>query len=296
MTCCIEAWPGRRNAADLGELTAGGRPDLCRRSDLPEGASQLPGEREMAALRQVHVYDAPDTPGLDIGQVAGYLAEMMPPVAVDARGDFFTHHLARFTPDQIEVITEELGARLAEREVHDLPEDRELGAVYDGSALQDVMVPLIPEQERGEDHLHIVFLTHCIGRREPSGEFSLHIIQPGRPALVSTTCFVEAPELPREYLFRRAQLEGFGMAAEVEALEDEFAARTLTHADPRVTEVAKGYALQAAFRHLLGTAACEQVTCRLHEARTHDELTSAQISAESRLCERHAEMLRQALE
>ena len=233
----------------------------------------------MAPLLQVHVYDAPDTPGLDVGQVAAYLAEMMPPVSVDARADFFTYHLARFTPEQIEAIGEELGARLSEREVTDLPEDRDLGPVYDAPALQEVMLPLIPEQERGEEHLHIVFLTHCIGRREPSGGFCLQISQPGRPALISTSCFVEAPDLPREYVFRRAQLEGFGMAAEVEALEDEFAGRTLSYADPRVTEVAKGYALQAAFHHLLGVAACEQTTCRLHEARTHEELASAQISA-----------------
>lgn len=249
----------------------------------------------MQPLTDLHIYDAPDTLGLDINQMAGYLAELLPPVTVDTRSDFFTHHLARFTPEQIEVLTSTIARRLAEREVHGAFPDRDLGTVYDAAALQEVLVPLIPAEERNGEHLHVVMLTQCLADRASQGEPVLRILQPGNPALISATCFVEAPELPRDYLFRRAQLESFGLHEHIEELEDEFAARTLGHADPRVTLVARGYALQAVFHHLWGEFGCDRRTCPLYQARSHDELVRAHTAPGSGLCVHHRAMLHEMM-
>ncbi len=245
----------------------------------------------MQPISEIHIYDAPETIGLDIDQVAAYLTELLPSVTITPHTDYFTQQLARFTPEQIDQVSDQLVARLAEREISDA-DDSDIGTVYDAPRLQEVMRPLLPEDQRGPDHLHIVFLTHCIARQSTDeAEYRLRIQQQGVPLLISTTGFVEALELPREYIFRRAQLEALGAEDQIEELEDDLAARILTYVDPRVTEVAKGYALQAVLGHFLGEAGCESPDCRMFKARTHEELTRAQFSAGTGLCERHARLL-----
>jgi hypothetical protein len=154
------------------------------------------------------------------------------------------------------------------------------------------MRTLIPAEERGEDILHLVFITQCIGRFV-AGEshFRLQIVQHGEPAIISTTGMVEAPALPREYAFRRAQLLSFGMDEAAEELDGLFAEETFRHEDPRINRVATGIALQAVFQRACGEVGCTEPTCPLRLAATHDELVQAHLSDDSRLCDRHARML-----
>lgn len=263
----------------------------------------------MPHLRGVYVYDSPDTAGLDVAEVAAYLGDLMRTVATHVRTDYLTHHLARFNDQQVEVLADELAARLEEREVTNLvfpedrgllppvrPAERELESVYPAEALQEVFAPLLPKEERGAGQLHLVFLSQCIGHwNSQLRQFSLGIIQPGEPTLISSSGLVEAPKPPREYSFRQAQLVAFGLGEALDHLDEQFAAEILIHGDPRITEAAKGYGLQSVFHHLFGEAGCEEPTCRLYEAATADEMAAAQLGAEAVLCERHARMLRQAL-
>jgi hypothetical protein len=256
-------------------------------------------------LEAIYIYDAPDAIGLNIGVVAQYLAELLPDTEVETRTDFFTRHLGQFDQPQVEVLTEQIAARLEEREVRDLvhparreemgpipPEERDLGTVYLAEALQNVMRPVLPAEERSEEYLHIVCITQSIGQfQEGQPTLKLQIMQPGQPTVISTTGFVEVPELPREYTFRRAQLLGFGMDEAVEELDERFGDETLRHGDSRITRVTVGHALQAVFLRLFGERGCSEPTCPLHRARTHDELFEAHLSDESGLCDRHARML-----
>lgn len=253
----------------------------------------------------IYVYDAPDAIGLNIGVVAQFLSEILPDTEIEARTDFFTCHLGKFELPQVELLTEEIAARLSEREVRNLvapdrrddldcitPEDRELGVVYLAEPLQDVMRPLIPEDERGDECLHIVYLEHCLGQFDPGESYlRLQIVQHGQPTIISTTGFVEAPALPREYSFRRAQLLAFGMEDATEELDEAFADETFGHGDSRITHVATGFALKALFYRLFDERGCDDLTCPLHEAATHDELAQAHIGDESGLCDRHTRML-----
>jgi len=259
-------------------------------------------------LDTIYVYDAPDALGLNIGVVGQYLAELLPETQIETRTDFFTWQLGQFELPQVDMLAEQIAARLEEREVHDLvnpdlradlspitPEERDLGAVYLAGPLQDVMRPLVPEAERGESSLHLAYITQCIGEFEAGQTLlRLRIVRHGEPTIISTTGFVEAPDLPREYIFRRAQLLGFGMDDAAEELDESFAGQALGHGDEGVTRVAIGYALQALFFRLFGEESCADTTCPLHRARTHDELFEAHLSDQSALCDRHARMLIEA--
>lgn len=261
--------------------------------------------RDRDVLEKILIYDAPDAIGLDVRVVGRHLAELLPQAQVETRTDFFTWHLGQFDLQQVEVLTDEVTARLEEREVHNLvapgrrhelepvtPESRDLGVVYVADQLQDVMRALLRREERGADFLHLAYITQCLGRWEAAeGYLHLQIIQHGEPTIISTTGFVEAPALPREYAFRRAQLLGFGMEEAAEELDERFAGATLVHGDARIDRVAAGYALQALFRHVFGEQGCDTPTCPLHPVATHDELARAHLGEDSRLCDRHARML-----
>ena len=71
----------------------------------------------MAVLEAVYLYDSPDTAGLSVPEVVAYLGDLMPTVATRLRTDYFTHHLARFQQQHIEVLSQQLAARLQEREL-----------------------------------------------------------------------------------------------------------------------------------------------------------------------------------
>lgn len=262
----------------------------------------------MPQVDSIYIYDAPDVLGLDIGAIGRMLSDLLPETQVETRTDFFTHQLARFEASQVEMLTEQIAARLEEREVHNLiapqwrdemapiaPEERGLETVYLAEALQEVMRPLIPESERGSHHLHIVYIAQCLGQFLPDRhDLALQIVQFGEPAIVSTTGFVEAPALPREYAFRRAQLLAMGLDEALDELDDHFAASTLGYEDQRVTIVAAGHALQVLFDALFGERGCDVAACPLHQADTHEDLATAHLSEDSKLCQRHMQMLTDA--
>ncbi len=259
-------------------------------------------------IKAIYIYDAPDAIGLDIGVIAQYLSELLPDTQVQTRTDFFTYHIGQFDLELTDALTEQVVVRLDEREVHNLvapdrrgdlppvaPEDEDLPTVYQAEQLQDVMRAMLPQDERGDEHLHIVYITQCIGHFEPGEPYlTLQIIQHGQPTIISTTGFVEVPALPREYSFRRAQLLSFGMDEAVEELDERFAERALAHGDTRITRVAIGYALHALFQRLFGESGCDEPSCPLRHARTHDELIEAHLSENSGLCDHHTRMLIEA--
>jgi len=100
---------------------------------------------------------------------------------------------------------------------------------------------------------------------------------------------VEAPAKPREFYLAQQQLGGRPSEEAVAVLKQQFRGRFLDHDDPRLTEVVKGYAMQAVAYLLTGEAFCDDPDCRLFNAHWQEEMLCAQTA--DRYCERHASIL-----
>lgn len=256
----------------------------------------------MPLLEYIYLYDDPDAAGLDTDYLGHWLATILPDVQIGIRADFLTFHLARFTESEREALVDVLGEQLERAEVRNLvrpedrevlppmePEERDLDIVYEVQPLQTVLRLLIPEEERAQARLHVMFTSSFLGRwRNDEAYLRLEAAALGLPYLISTSGLVEALELPRQYHFMRQQLAVLGVEEEVENL---FAEQTVGYGDPRLNEVCKGYLLQALYHHQTGETGCADPECRLHIVPTHVGTVRTQVTGQPRLCERHKALL-----
>jgi hypothetical protein len=109
------------------------------------------------------------------------------------------------------------------------------------------------------------------------------------PAIISTTGLVEAPAKPREFYLAKQQYEKLGK--DLTELKHQFQGSFIDYGDRRLTEVAKGYAMQAVFYFLAGDPFCEDKGCRLYNAHWQEELIFAQLESGYEFCPRHTEVL-----
>jgi hypothetical protein len=109
------------------------------------------------------------------------------------------------------------------------------------------------------------------------------------PSVISTTGLVEAPAKPREYYFLRRQYEMVGR--DLLELKNRFKGSFLDYEDERLTEVTKGYVMQAVFYSLTGNPFCEDKGCRLYNAHWQEELIFAQLESPYEFCAHHGEIL-----
>ncbi len=159
------------------------------------------------------------------------------------------------------------------------------GVTYDGNELQRLAFAVLPQGERGPETIRVWFTERLFATwDENDRRYHLRVIVCGGPAIISSAGMVQAPAKPREfYVARRlgvspGRLPG---ATEADCLQFE---------DKRTTEVAKGYAMQAAMFALTGEPFCEDKGCRLFNAHWQAEMLGAQIG-EPDYCERHTKML-----
>jgi hypothetical protein len=167
-----------------------------------------------------------------------------------------------------------------------------LSNIYDGFALSRYL------RSHLKKGLHIIFTSRMMATYEGSRYHGRVIIMDFPLVMVSTTGVVEAPVRPREFYikklsFQRAEEMGFqGIEGKafMRELEKEFHGRFIRYGDPQMTEVVKGYLLQAVFYLFHGEAFCADPLCRLYNAHSQEEMIRAQIES-SRLCGRHESML-----
>jgi hypothetical protein len=262
-------------------------------------------------LREVHLYDESTAPKLELAAVAGYLAEMTGCRQVRTRRAFLMEHSS---PEQ----WPDLAARIARLKVRDLDapfraaepayaeseferrrlanEDRgPFGVLYDAFQFQRLLRQSMPAGEVRLDLVHVAFTNRTLGTwEEDDRRYHLRTIVLGIPAIISTTGLVEAPAKPREFYLAQQQL---GVAARSEhalaLLKERFHGQFLDHDDPRLTEVAKGYVMQAIAYQLTGEAFCPDPDCRLFNAHWQEEMMRAQLAAErkSEYCRQHERIL-----
>lgn len=260
--------------------------------------------RPWVQLKRIYLYDDPEMQGLDADALGRYIRARLPQVAVEVRGEFFTHQLRRVAEEGQEAAAEQLAEQLRRAEVKNLvhplerrgssredPAELGLGPLYRAPALQAIMAVLLDSSEAGMDHLHIVLAGHVIGDWDETRQFRLRVACLGQPSLISTVGLVEVPQRPRQYDFMRAHLLALGLDEDLDDLAETFGSQALGYGDPRINEVLKGYALMAVFYRLYGKGPCTDRTCRLYDAATQEELLACQCGPRARLCRRHSEML-----
>lgn len=271
------------------------------------------------SLREVHLYDEGTAPTLRAAEVAAYVTELAGCSEVRVRGSFLLEHS---TEEQ----WPEIARRLAGLKVMDANspwrerqpahgevefERRRLaqgdrgphGVVYEGFGLQVMMREMVAANRTPgapgragcatvtSDRVHIAFTNRLVATWSDDLRYHLRTIILGIPAIISTSGLVEAPAKPREFYLAQQQLGPAGQSEYALALvKDRLRGRFLDHDDPRLTEVVKGYVMQAVAYQLTGEAFCEDPHCRLFNAHWQEEMLTAQIGDSH--CARHQAWLR----
>lgn len=241
----------------------------------------------------IHIYCDAVNSSLNVRLLARYLGEMTG-LDADLRGSLvlpgksLAEEFARakiIDPAREEQNLNPLPAEI-EYESRLLSTQKPSGLFYDGFCLQEIFRQLIPRQEHNLKHLHLIFTSRLFGTFEDN-RYHARAAVFGFPSLISTTGVVEAPAKPREFYLKRQ----FGQDRAV--LKEELKGRFIDYHDPRLTEVMKGYLMQALFYHLTGDPFCEDKGCRLYNAHWQEELIFAQLGAGYEFCNHHQEILDQ---
>lgn len=99
----------------------------------------------------------------------------------------------------------------------------------------------------------------------------------GFPSLISTTGIVEAPAKPKEFYELKQEYVALGLPVPIEELKKKFRGRFIDYDDERLTEIMKGYVMQALFYHIFGEPFCRERRCRLFNAHWQEEVLEAQL-------------------
>ncbi|MFQ5918648.1 MAG: DUF6775 family putative metallopeptidase [Thermoplasmata archaeon] len=261
--------------------------------------------RTLARPERIFLYEDPATPALDPRELAAYLRKVTG-LEVETRSEFFSHHGVSDLEDLAQRVAhlkvkdlyhEEqefpplLGDIAIERRLLQDPRKRLPGILYDGFRLQTLMRAFLPEEERNLRTVHLAFTPRLISTFDAGDRvYHARVIVCGLPALASTSGVVEGPAKPRAFYAAKRQYSALGVTPPTEVLKEEMAGQFIDYDDPRLTEVFRGYALQALFFHLLGDPFCKDAACQLFNAHWQEEMMDAQL-ASGVLCPTHARYL-----
>ncbi len=251
-----------------------------------------------------------------LSEVASYLQAKLPFVTFVQHGELVREKLSQLPEDERENLLQKIAVGFARARVHDpfqpvtereplygeiTYERRRLttrgeakGVIYDGFMVQELLATLFGRTTLNRQRLPLIFTNQLLATYEESDRrYHLRTVLLGYPAIVSTTGLVEAPAKPREFYLAREQFRAMGLEAMSPALAAELRDRCLLPNDERLTEVAKGYALQALFYALFGEAFCDDKDCRLYNAHWQEDMLHAQLNGAYDLCPHHEAMIKQ---
>ncbi len=253
---------------------------------------------------EIVLYDEGTSKGLDIGEIAEYLRKKLGKVPVDTRGNPLAFCLEKSQDyarklasikiqDASRKIASELEPLYGEIEYEKrriLGKTRAFGVLYDGFLLSRILSEVIPREKRSPEFVHIFFTNRLFATWDDIDKrYHLRTSVYSMPSIISTTGLIEAPAKPREYYLLKQQYEMMGK--DLLELKERFKGRFLDYEDKRLTEVMKGYAMQAVFYSLTGAPFCEDNGCRLYNAHWQEELIFAQLESQYEFCEHHTRVL-----
>lgn len=259
-------------------------------------------------LPKIHLYEDKSSKTLDLKEIARYLSEKLGRVSIGVRKPLIVAHAIESVKELARMLA---GAKIRdpmikhvpfeplpgeinlERKLLQDPELRFPGVLYDGLRLKDLALKMTPEDERDFGHLHIVFTNRLFGTWDNAdARHHARVSIYSFPSLISTTGIVEAPAKPKEFYALKQHYSSLGVPVPYEELKEKFRGRFIDYGDERLTEVMKGYVMQAVFYHLNFYPFCDVKTCRLFNGHWQEEVILAQLGPkDSEFCERHGEML-----
>lgn len=254
---------------------------------------------------KVFLYDEGIAGELNLEEIAQYLRQKIRKVEIGMRGNPFAFNPPRDISDyakefasikiqelnkKIELGHEPLYGEIEYERRRILGKTRAFGIIYDGFYLRKVFLEIIPGGERRLDFSHIIFTNRLFATwDEGNQKYHLRTSIYSIPSLISTTGLIEAPAKPKEYYLLKQQYEKLGK--DLTELKDKFRGSFIDYGDKRLTEVAKGYVMQAVFYSLTGAPFCQDKGCRLYNAHWQEELIFAQLESGYEFCPRHAKLL-----
>jgi hypothetical protein len=257
----------------------------------------------------ISLYEGTDSHIICLEEIAGYLSEKVPGIKVEVKSDPFQYVLSKHPAAEKDAEIRTVAAILAKGKIRNLYEretpfeplpgeirfeekwlldqgHKPQGVFYDGIALADVYFSALEKGKGNFKNLHIVFTKQLFGTWDNANRrYHARVSLYGEPCILSTTGAVEAPAKPRGFYFEKRQ------GVDVARLKHKFKDKFLDYGDSRLTEVLKGYALQALFYFCTGNPFCEDTHCRLFNAHWQEDLIRSQLCGEYELCPSHDEML-----
>ena len=258
---------------------------------------------------KVILYDESAAEELDVEEIARYLRQKLGEFEVDLRG-------SPFVPELTQDAVSDFARRIASVKIQDvnqkIPSEQEplhgeieyekrrilgktraFGVIYDGFRLMEIFGETIPREELSLESVHIIFTNRLLATWDDNNHrYHLRTSIYSIPSIISTTGIIEAPAKPREYYLLKQQYERLGK--DPGELKERYRGSFIDYGDERLTEVAKGYAMQAVFYALVGEPFCEDKGCRLYNAHWQEDLIFAQLESGYEFCPRHAELLGKA--
>ncbi|MDE1839486.1 MAG: hypothetical protein KGH87_06155 [Thaumarchaeota archaeon] len=250
-------------------------------------------------ISKIFLYDEPAVPEIKIDDLARFLEETLC-VTIEIRKNFFmhfnsdkntAHNLASsrvfnpYVPFEKHVPTKE-EINFEESFVNNSSSNIVL---YDGFELQRIMQSMIPNEELSSEIFHLVFTTR-LGCTYDYDDYRYHgrVVICSNPSIISTTGIIEAPAKPREYYISMHHTISQGL--NLDALKEQFRGRFLEYHDKNLSQVVRGYALQAVFYHVTAEPFCNSRECVLYNAHWQEDLIYAQIQS-GKLCRLHKKIL-----
>jgi len=256
---------------------------------------------------------------VNLEQLAQYITGWLPELTIELRDGLIEFYFSKLNPDERSQAIRQLAWGFARARVRNItqpkqpfeplpgevdyearrlanPASRAWGILYEGFELMHILRGLIPEAERSWYHIHIVFINQLFGTWEDSDRrYHARVSLYGLPSILSTGGIVEAPAKPREYYLLKQQYLALGMDDAPALLEARFQDRCIGHDDPRLTEVMKGYLMQALAYHFWGDPFCSDKSCRLYNAHWQEEVIAAQLKEGPDFCPAHAQRFKEGL-
>jgi hypothetical protein len=250
----------------------------------------------------IDLYEEGDLKDLDLQNLGRYLTEKTG-IPFHNQGNIYK----RFSEERLDAVAQEIargkvkdpGKRFAlgaplqaeidyERKRVRSPGWKVFGILYEGVLYQKIVSDLIFEDEIALDCCSILFTNQLFGTWDGDNmRYHARVSLYGFPSLISIVGLVEAPAKPKEFYLRKL------MGTPVELLKEEYQGRFLDHGDARMTEVLKGYAMQALLFHLIGDPFCEDRDCRLFNSHWQEDILHSQIDGRYEFCPRHESILKE---